>query len=294
LKLFVHDLASGAAQQVTDGAWDDFSPTWSPDGTSIAFASNRTKDNVDIYVLDVATREARRVTTDPGNEMYPAWSADGRIYFNSDRTKAWEVYSGSTAQACVRDRRSHAMMISVVLPRPAAGVHGKRDEQGPLPPASFLRAAQARLHPGGRRADRRRSSGGVGRLPGPTAARHPRPHRRGGAERQDPPRRSGGASGEFVPVDDAARPFSRSSSAGPSKARQLRRSSRRGEVDTLRRVDAAGFATPAVVDRVSSCASRPAAIPTELRRAFRMQAPLFPDDAAAGLSWRQVCGRGDL
>jgi Tol biopolymer transport system component len=93
LKLFVRDLESGAAQQVTDGAADDFSPTWSPDGTSIAFASNREKGNVDVHVLRVATREVRRLTTDAANDMYPAWSSDGRVYFNSDRTKMWELYS---------------------------------------------------------------------------------------------------------------------------------------------------------------------------------------------------------
>ncbi len=93
LKLFVRDLATGAAEQVTEGAYDDFSPTWSPDGTAIAFASNREKDNIDIYTLDLATLEVRRLTSDAGSDMYPAWSANGRVYFNSDRTKAWQVYS---------------------------------------------------------------------------------------------------------------------------------------------------------------------------------------------------------
>ncbi len=93
LKLFVRDLASGTAQQVTEGAYDDFSPSWSPDGTAIAFASNREKDNIDIYTLDLATHEVRRLTTDAGSDMYPTWSANGRVYFNSDRTKAWQVYS---------------------------------------------------------------------------------------------------------------------------------------------------------------------------------------------------------
>jgi TolB protein len=93
LKLFVRDVATGATEQVTDGAYDDFSPAWSPDGSGIVFASNREKGNVDIYVLNVATREVRRLTTDAGNDMYPAWSAEGRIYFNSDRTKAWQLYS---------------------------------------------------------------------------------------------------------------------------------------------------------------------------------------------------------
>ncbi|MCX6091526.1 MAG: DPP IV N-terminal domain-containing protein [Candidatus Bipolaricaulota bacterium] len=93
LKLFVRDLATDAAEQVTEGAYDDFSPTWSPDGTAIAFASNREKDNIDIYTLDLATRDVRRLTSDAGSDMYPAWSANGRVYFNSDRTKAWQVYS---------------------------------------------------------------------------------------------------------------------------------------------------------------------------------------------------------
>ncbi len=93
LKLFVRDLDSGTTQRVTDGTSDDMSPSWSPDGTQIAFASNREKNNVDIYTLNVATREVRRVTTDAASDIYPAWSSDGRIYFTSDRSKAWEVYS---------------------------------------------------------------------------------------------------------------------------------------------------------------------------------------------------------
>jgi TolB protein len=104
LKLFVRELDSGVTQQVTEGVCDDFSPTWSPDGTTIAFASNREKDNVDIYILDIATREVRRLTSDAGSDMYPAWAASGRVYFNSDRTKAWEVYSvlpDGTGLVCV-------------------------------------------------------------------------------------------------------------------------------------------------------------------------------------------------
>jgi TolB protein len=93
LRLFIRDLAAATTQQVTAGAYDDFSPAWSPDGTRIVFASNREKDNIDIYTLDLTTQEVRRVTTDSGRDMYPAWSADGRIYFNSDRTKTWQVYS---------------------------------------------------------------------------------------------------------------------------------------------------------------------------------------------------------
>ncbi len=92
LELFVRDLETGVARRLTENQADDFSPSWSLDGASIVFASNP-DDNVDIYVIDVTTRQTRRLTTDAGNDMYPTWAPDGRIYFDSDRTKAWEVYA---------------------------------------------------------------------------------------------------------------------------------------------------------------------------------------------------------
>jgi TolB protein len=92
LELFARDLETGVAERLTENQADDFSPSWSPDGSRIVFASNR-DNNVDIYVLDIATRQTRRLTTDAGTDMNPTWAADGRIYFNSDRTKAWQIYA---------------------------------------------------------------------------------------------------------------------------------------------------------------------------------------------------------
>ena len=54
-------------------------PTFSPDGTQIAFSWNGEKeDNFDIYVKFVGSSEVRRVTTDPAADVSPAWSPDGR------------------------------------------------------------------------------------------------------------------------------------------------------------------------------------------------------------------------
>ena len=39
--LYVIDLSSGAAQQLTNDRYADLQPTWSPDGRSIAFSSDR-------------------------------------------------------------------------------------------------------------------------------------------------------------------------------------------------------------------------------------------------------------
>jgi len=92
LELFTYDLQTGEEDRLTKNDVDDWSPGWAPDGSRIVFASNRDK-NVDIYVLDLATLAVSRVTTDDGDDINPTWGIDGRIYFNSNRTGAWEIYS---------------------------------------------------------------------------------------------------------------------------------------------------------------------------------------------------------
>jgi len=62
------------------------SPTWSPDGKRVAFASVDKSGNNDLYVLDLRTRNLTRLTNDIYDERDPAWSPNGRtIVFSSDR-----------------------------------------------------------------------------------------------------------------------------------------------------------------------------------------------------------------
>jgi len=56
---------------------DDTNPVWSPDGSKIAFASNR-DGNFEIYVMNADGTEQTRLTTDPGWKTNPAWSPDGK------------------------------------------------------------------------------------------------------------------------------------------------------------------------------------------------------------------------
>ncbi len=65
-----------------DEAWH---PTWSPDGSSIAFAGLEGGLS-DLFVLDVKSAAVTRLTNDAFAELQPAWSPDGQsIAFVTDR-----------------------------------------------------------------------------------------------------------------------------------------------------------------------------------------------------------------
>src|SRR5436853_4238966 len=69
--------AGGEARQITDGVKQDESPSWSPDGKSIAYVSNRESDPKQIYVYDIATAKSRKVTSLSGGAGSFTWLPDG-------------------------------------------------------------------------------------------------------------------------------------------------------------------------------------------------------------------------
>ena len=92
-EIFVADLATGARTQLTDSPGQDGWPAWSPDGTTIAFMSNRDDcrfaaqdaecwvggpdDEVhDIWLMDPDGSNPRRVTSETA--QFVAWSPDSR------------------------------------------------------------------------------------------------------------------------------------------------------------------------------------------------------------------------
>ena len=67
-----------ALRQITDGHGDDREPSMSPDGTKIAFASDRAfKGSYDIWVVELATGKLTPWTSGAADEYEPAWSPDG-------------------------------------------------------------------------------------------------------------------------------------------------------------------------------------------------------------------------
>ena len=69
--------ALSSITQVTNIAGDDVTPSWSPDGSKIAFASNRSKSQNEIYVMNANGTSQARITNDPKDDRAPSWSPDG-------------------------------------------------------------------------------------------------------------------------------------------------------------------------------------------------------------------------
>jgi hypothetical protein len=69
-----------------DNAWDS-DPAWSPDGTRIAFASNRSGRSYGVHVMHVDGSKVQEISQgDNGvGYVYPAWSPDGRKIAYTDR-----------------------------------------------------------------------------------------------------------------------------------------------------------------------------------------------------------------
>ena len=71
--LWVMDADGTNAKPLTDnGTIDDAYPSWSPDGQSIAFDSNRDGNN-EIYVMNADGSDVVRVTDWPKADLAPVW-----------------------------------------------------------------------------------------------------------------------------------------------------------------------------------------------------------------------------
>jgi Tol biopolymer transport system component len=74
-------------------------PRWAPDGRLLAFDGWGPREaRADVFTVDVRTLEVNRITTSEADDAVPSFSRDGRsIYFASNRTGAWQVYSTSAS-----------------------------------------------------------------------------------------------------------------------------------------------------------------------------------------------------
>lgn len=80
--LWVMDLDSGTARRVTSGPGIDARPTWSPDGRTLAFVRDDTRET-SIVLLDLASGTEQVAVAEPGIDLDPAFAPDGRSLFYS-------------------------------------------------------------------------------------------------------------------------------------------------------------------------------------------------------------------
>jgi Tol biopolymer transport system component len=72
----------------------DFTPDWSPDGSMVAFASNRGGGESEVYRIDADGTDLTRLTRTESfvGDGNPTWSSSGRtIWFDSDRVGVFNV-----------------------------------------------------------------------------------------------------------------------------------------------------------------------------------------------------------
>jgi Tol biopolymer transport system component len=79
-------LPGHASQALTDGSAYDASASWSPDGKSIVFDSNRAGNGFRVYSMDPDGKNVRDLSQsdNPRGNVFPTWSPDGKRIAFSD------------------------------------------------------------------------------------------------------------------------------------------------------------------------------------------------------------------
>lgn len=86
------ELGKFGYQNLTNNEAEEFDPAWSPDGTKIAFISDR-DGSFEIYIMDSDGSNQTRLTNNGDPENLPHWSPDGSmIAFQSFVNDSWDIF----------------------------------------------------------------------------------------------------------------------------------------------------------------------------------------------------------
>ncbi len=89
--IWLASTAGGSVRQLTTGDRHDSSPRWSPEGTRLAFVSDRgEKKKPQLYVLPLGGGEAQAITSLKQGVSEPVWSPDGSAIAFIARVGGWE------------------------------------------------------------------------------------------------------------------------------------------------------------------------------------------------------------
>jgi serine/threonine-protein kinase len=82
--VWITDLASGATERITTDGNDNNEPTWTRDGTALAYSSARLPDAKDIFLRTLDGARTRRVVRRPGLQYPSDFAVDGRTLLFDD------------------------------------------------------------------------------------------------------------------------------------------------------------------------------------------------------------------
>ncbi len=103
-------------------------PTWSPDGQKLAFATvvsptsddtNTRPRKADLWIVDIDGTDRVRLTTDNFVNLQPTWGPDGRVFFVSNRSgtdNIWAVRPHGASMIAGPDRPDDAAQAAAPVP----------------------------------------------------------------------------------------------------------------------------------------------------------------------------------
>jgi len=104
----------GALQKLTDDRFLDTDPTWSPDGTCLAYSSDRGDKLLQLRVRDLASGEDRQLTQLAVQPLAPSWSPDGRRIAFIGASGMWAVAELHTVEVAT----GKVTRLQPTLPQP--------------------------------------------------------------------------------------------------------------------------------------------------------------------------------
>ncbi len=132
--LYLYDVASKKIDTLTKGNYDETDPKWSPDGTKIAFISNRSPDpdrnsNTDIWVISAKPNAImQQITNWTGRDYSAEWSPDGNqiAYLRTTSDNNYIMYDQPILCVLAKDGGT-PKLLSKLLDRPVSNPRWTKD-----------------------------------------------------------------------------------------------------------------------------------------------------------------------